>query len=75
MGEHGFLYSNGDYSRITVPGATYVDPTGINDLGEIVGYYKGASGADNGFIDLNGKIQTYNVNGGQTIISDISNHE
>jgi probable HAF family extracellular repeat protein len=75
IGEHGFLYSNGSYSTISIPGATYVDPTGINNLGEIVGYYKDSSGNDNGFIDLGGKIQTYDVPGApQTIISGVNNH-
>lgn len=74
LGVQGFLYSKGQYSTIHISGATYTDPTGINDAGEIVGYYKNAAGVDNGFIDIGGNIQTYIAPGGSdTIISGLNN--
>lgn len=46
----GFLYSNGQYTSITsstftqLAGATSISATGINDNGQIVGYYTDANG-------------------------------
>jgi len=35
----GFLYSNGTYSPINVPGSSYTQAYDINDLGDIVGFF------------------------------------
>ena len=35
---HGFVYSNGGYKSLDIPGATDTFLTGINDSGQIVGY-------------------------------------
>src|SRR5262245_33341147 len=34
---HGFLYANGSYATLDVPGATLTRALGINDVGQIVG--------------------------------------
>jgi hypothetical protein len=39
----GFLYRNGVYKTIAVPGAFMTQPLGINDLGIVVGWYGGCS--------------------------------
>lgn len=41
---NGFLYSDGTYTTINVPGASSTIPTAINDLSSIVGYYDGNEG-------------------------------
>jgi probable HAF family extracellular repeat protein len=45
-----FLLSGGRLTTINVPGSEFTDAVGINDLGEIVGYYQDASGAYHGFL-------------------------
>lgn len=50
-----FLYNNGTYTIINVPGANY-DSTvaeGINDMGQIVGHFTDSTG-NHGFLDVNG---------------------
>ncbi|HLJ94507.1 MAG TPA: PEP-CTERM sorting domain-containing protein [Gemmataceae bacterium] len=42
--DHGFLYHNGSYLTVDVPGALRTDAYGINNAGQIVGYYVDASG-------------------------------
>jgi uncharacterized membrane protein len=54
-GEGGFLYSNGNFSRLNLP-APYVEPLAINNLGQIAGYF-GTSGL--AFIDTNGAFTTF----------------
>src|SRR5207253_594713 len=39
--ETGFLYSNGSFSPIAVPGAAFTSPSAINNLGQIVGDFSG----------------------------------
>jgi hypothetical protein len=46
---HGFLLSYGVYTTIDVPGAVDTFAEGINNLGQIAGYYVDASGNDHGF--------------------------
>ena len=36
---HGFLYDQGGYTTLDVPGSNYTHASGINDSGQIVGYY------------------------------------
>jgi hypothetical protein len=44
--QHGYLYSNGTYVTLDDPlGAHGTVPTGINERGQIVGYYLDASNA------------------------------
>jgi probable HAF family extracellular repeat protein len=38
-GYHGFLFNQGSYTTLDVPGAFVTDPNGINASGQIVGYF------------------------------------
>lgn len=38
-GANGFVYKNGVFSSLAVPGSSFTAPVGINDAGEIVGLY------------------------------------
>jgi probable HAF family extracellular repeat protein len=70
----GFLYSNGVFTIINVPGSINVPngaptlPTGINNAGQIVGtYYTSSVPTPNpptfGFLDANGSFSTISVPG------------
>jgi hypothetical protein len=72
----GFLFSNGVYSTIKAPGATYTGPIGINDIGTIVGFYytvPSIPASYNGFVFSNGTYTTMTAPGGQTIPYGINN--
>lgn len=62
-GLQGFLFSNGNYSTIDVPGATDTSLFGINNLGDIVGDYIDASGATHAFLLSNGSFTTIDFPG------------
>ncbi len=49
-GSHGFLFNNGKFTAIDVPGATATVVNGINDHRQIVGYYSDAAGVNHGFV-------------------------
>jgi len=40
LGVRGYLCSNGGFSSIQVPGATFTGPEGLNARGDIAGYYR-----------------------------------
>jgi hypothetical protein len=42
--ECGFLYSDGTYTTLSVPGSTQTAAYGINNKGQIVGGYETATG-------------------------------
>lgn len=72
--ELGWLFSNGGFTSFAVPGSQETDPLGINDNGEIVGYYVVTNGQGNaqtsGFLYSNGVFTDFNYpdpNGGSTI--------
>jgi probable HAF family extracellular repeat protein len=48
----GFLLSGGSYTTFNIPGATTTSAQGINDSGEIVGFYQDASNNFHGFLTL-----------------------
>jgi probable HAF family extracellular repeat protein len=48
--DHGFLYRNGSYLTVDVPGAIRTDAYGINDAGQIVGEYEDANFVGHGFV-------------------------
>jgi hypothetical protein len=48
--EHGFLDDHGAFVYFDIPGAIATRNTGINDFGQIVGYYNDASGHSHGFL-------------------------
>jgi hypothetical protein len=56
---HGFVYdaATGGFTAVTVTGATSVIATGINDRGQISGFFT-KGGVTEGFIDVNGTITT-----------------
>jgi probable HAF family extracellular repeat protein len=63
---HGFLYSGGTYTTLTDPFAINGDSSstngtaalGINDAGQIVGYYYGSGSTQHGFIYSGGRYIT-----------------
>jgi len=64
-GTHGFLYSNGSYSKIDYPGAGWTVIFGINNSGQFVGAY-GASDAPpgrHGFLFAGGGFSSLDVPG------------
>src|SRR5262249_17750263 len=46
----GFLLSGGQYTTFDPPNSTFTQPTGINDRGQIVGFYQYNNGAFLGFL-------------------------
>ncbi len=48
--DHGFVYADGAYSTVDVPGAIATTIRDINNLGVIVGDYVDPAGVDHGFI-------------------------
>jgi hypothetical protein len=61
-----FIYDHGKSSVISIAGATSTFATGINDAGEVVGYYTDIVAGhvyDHGFIEMNGKIQLFDIAG------------
>ncbi len=65
---HGFLYHAGTYVSLNFPGAFGTSALGINDAGQIVGWYvlRGTYGS-RGFIYSNGQYSTVLVNGAPSI--------
>jgi probable HAF family extracellular repeat protein len=60
--KHGFLFDQGSYTTLDVPGSTYTWATGINTAGQIVGFYEGAGGY-HGFLFDQGSYTTLDVHG------------
>lgn len=46
----GFKYVNGSYVKLMVPGAVSTAIMGVNDYGDLVGFYKASNGSTHGFI-------------------------
>ena len=65
--EVGFVYDGGTFTDIAVPGSTYTNPSGINNAGQIVGYYQGGpSPYADGFVYNSGSYATLDVPGGDS---------
>jgi probable HAF family extracellular repeat protein len=47
---HGFLLDHGSYTTFDLPGLPSTEALGINDSGQIVGYYSDASEGHHGFL-------------------------
>ena len=62
-GFQGFVFSNGSYTTINVPGATNTSLFGINNRGDIVGDYIDASGVTHGLLLSNGNMTTIDFPG------------
>ncbi len=76
---HGFLFSNGNYTSIDVPGSVNTSVGGINNLGQIVGAYRDPMGKAHGFLrsgdtyavlDFPGDsgTQAYGINNGGGVV-------
>ncbi len=65
----GFLLNGGSYTAITYPGSTVDSANGVNNSGEIVGFY-GNGGPLTGFL-LNGGAYTSNSVPGSTATADL----
>jgi probable HAF family extracellular repeat protein len=74
---HGFVYSNGVYTTIDVPGASDTHLLGINDAGELVGFYDVGCCSEFGFVYNDGIftqiVEPMQVPGTFTDVSGISN--
>jgi probable HAF family extracellular repeat protein len=62
VGSHGFLFENGSYTTLDVPGSTYTEAHGINASGQIVGNYSDGH-TTHGFLLDNGTYTTLDVPG------------
>lgn len=72
---HGFAYSGGTYASLDFPGASDTDALGVNDAGQIVGWYVPAgSSYSQGFIYSGGQYSTVLVNGTPSISVDAINN-
>ena len=62
INQSGFIYNNGQFQNVSYPGATGTILTGVNDAGEISGYYlSGPDQIPNGFVYSNGTFQLVNI--------------
>jgi probable HAF family extracellular repeat protein len=57
VGSTGFLDSFGSFTKVNVPNASITQPLGINDTGQIIGFYVDQSGT-HGFLRTNGVFKT-----------------
>ena len=58
---HGFVYHNGAYTTVDIPGAMGTYVWAENDLGVMIGSYIDSAGAARGFIDSYGHISIINA--------------
>ncbi|MBV8279249.1 MAG: hypothetical protein JO170_28850, partial [Verrucomicrobia bacterium] len=74
-GDNGFLWSAGKLMTLSVPGAAITEALGLNNLGQVVGFYQDASSSNpQGFIYSGGVFRTVNDPGAiQTTINGINN--
>lgn len=57
---HGFLYNQGTFSTIDVPGAQNIDVVGIDANGDVAGFYPVTSGTHS-FLYADGRVSPLNV--------------
>jgi len=70
---HGFLYEEGNYEAIDVPGASTTIAAGINNAGQIVGNFLDADGTTHGFLYSEGNYMTIDMpNATSTTANDIN---
>src|SRR5918996_3635685 len=60
---HGFLWRDGRFTTLDVPGATSPTPVDINDRGDVVGLYVDTAGALQGFLHRNGRYRIISAPG------------
>ena len=72
---HGFLFYNGNFTRLTYPGSTFTQALGVNDSNEVVGTYTDTSNMTHGFTWKAGVWQSIDdPNGiGSTVVNGINN--
>lgn len=73
---HGFLFSKGVYTTLDPPDSVVGETiaSGINNIGQIVGYYDGADGNQHGFLWTAGVYSTIDFPGSSlTFITSIDN--
>ncbi len=66
IGEHGFSYNGIKYSTLDLGTQHFTVATGINNAGQIIGYYGSKGGTIVGFLDSNGQFTTINTNNAVT---------
>jgi probable HAF family extracellular repeat protein len=49
---HGFVWQNGKFATINIPGGSSTTVNGINDENDLVGFYTDAKGNTDGFLAL-----------------------
>ena len=59
------MLNGGTYTTISFPNSVSTTATGINQLGQVVGYCVDAAGNDDGFLYNNGTYTTIDVPGAQ----------
>ena len=59
----GFFDKNGTFTQIDPFGSTFTQALGINDKGEIVGFYIDPNGTQHGYVDNNGVFSTFDPAG------------
>jgi probable HAF family extracellular repeat protein len=73
-GDDGFLLSAGKLTTLSFPGATVTEASGLNNLGQVVGFYNDAMGNPHGFIYSGGVFTALNDPGAtQTTVNGINN--
>lgn len=73
-GDNGFLLSGGIRTVLTFPGATVTEALGLNNMGQVVGFYNDAAGSPHGFIYSGGVFTALNDPGAtQTTVNGINN--
>ena len=55
---HGFSDKNGVFTKFDPPGASFTSGQGINDWGQVDGYFADSEGGLHGFVDTNGHFTT-----------------
>lgn len=56
--EHGFIYKNGTFATVNVPGAANTSISAINNNGDVVGSFSDTNNMNQGFLDHAGKFNT-----------------
>jgi len=72
----GFLYSGGKFTSLEPSGASFTQAWGINNAGQVVGYYSPTSNPDyyDGFVYYKGSYTTFSFPGASTTVPlDINN--
>jgi probable HAF family extracellular repeat protein len=62
----GFLLSGGKYTTISVSDSVDTDVTGVNQLGQIVGFYVDTAGNDHGYLYQDGRFTEIDFPGAQS---------